>query len=300
MTQKTPAVVALGMFDGVHIGHRALVERLLSEAKRASAIPAVYTFSNHPLDVLGGSVRLLSGLPERNRMLFALGAEQVESVPFTREFAAKSTEQFVEMLARLWDIRALVVGYNYTCGDRGVGTPETLHQIGDRRGFPVFVVQPVLYEGEPVSSTRIREAIERGDVALAQQLLGRSYMLSGLVMPNKRIGHAIGFPTANIEPGPGRVIPADGVYATIASANGKDYRAVTNIGDNPTVRGTKRTIETYIIGVDEDLYGKTLSIAFRKMLRGERTFRSLDELKEQIRADIMQAEALPDGAESER
>ena len=117
-----PAVVALGMFDGVHLGHRALVmTRLLEEAKRLRAVPVVYTFSNHPLEVLGGSVRLLSGIRERNMILRTLGVDQVESVPFTREMAHLSTEQFVDLLAQKWDVRGLVVGYNYTCGDRGAG-----------------------------------------------------------------------------------------------------------------------------------------------------------------------------------
>jgi riboflavin kinase/FMN adenylyltransferase len=220
MAAFEPAVVALGMFDGVHLGHRALMTRLLEEAKRLRAVPVVYTFSNHPLEVLGGSVRLLSGIRERNMMLRSLGAEEVESVPFTREMAHLSTEQFIDLLAEKWNVRGLVVGYNYTCGDRGTGTPETLREIGNARGFSVSVVEPVLCEGELVSSTRIREAVERGDVSLAEQLLKRRYTLTGTVVQNKRIGRRIGFPTANIEQDPKRAIPADGVYAKFAFVGG--------------------------------------------------------------------------------
>lgn len=294
MTEYTPAVIALGMFDGVHLGHRALINRLLEEAKRLDAVPCVFTFSNHPLEVLGGSVRLLSSTRERNQMLRSLGTQDVESVPFTREMAALSTEEFIDLIAARWEISGLVVGYNYTCGDRGAGTPETLKEIGVRRGFSVSVVDPVLYDGAPVSSTRIREAVERGDVTLAEKLLSRRYSLSGKVVVNKRIGRRIGFPTANIEADPKRVIPADGVYASVAFVGGSAYRAVTNIGTNPTVHGEALTIETHLIDFDADIYGETLSVAFRKRLRGEAKFDSLDALKEQIQADVAAAGALRD------
>ena len=294
MATYEPAVVALGMFDGVHLGHRALMSRLQEEAKLLHAIPAVYTFSNHPLEVLGGNVRLLSGIRERNMLLRSLGVEELESVPFTREMAALSPEAFVDLLSAKWDVRGLVVGYNYTCGDRGAGTPETLREIGKRRGFSVSVVEPVLLEGEPVSSTRIREAVERGDITLANRLLKRRYTLSGTVVQNKRIGSRIGFPTANIDANPKRVIPADGVYATFASVDGGMYRAVTNIGTNPTVNGEKLTIETHLIDFHADIYGQALSISFRKRMRGELMFDSLDALKEQIRLDVEEAESLRD------
>jgi riboflavin kinase / FMN adenylyltransferase len=294
MDIRTPAVVALGMFDGVHLGHRALIERLLDEAKLLRVSPVVHTFSNHPMEVLGGNVRLLSSIRERNQMLFALGAEQVESVPFTQEIAAMSAEAFIDLIAAKYDIRALVVGYNYTFGARGAGTPETLRQIGAKRGFSVFVVEPVLYGGEPVSSSRIREAVERGDVPLAQALLKRRYTLSGKVVQNKRIGRRIGFPTANINIDPKRAIPADGVYATFAFVVGGVYRAATNIGSNPTVHGAAMTIETHLIDFDSDIYGEMLTISFRKRLRGELTFDSLEALKEQIRTDVEQAAAQRD------
>ncbi len=294
MATYEPAVVALGMFDGVHLGHRALMSRLQEEAKLLHAIPAVYTFSNHPLEVLGGNVRLLSGIRERNMLLRSLGAEALESVPFTHEMAALSPEQFIELLSQQWDVRGLVVGYNYTCGDRGAGTPETLREIGKERGFTVSVVEPVLFEEKPVSSTRIREAVERGDVSLAERLLMRRYTLSGTVVQNKRIGSRIGFPTANIDASAKRAIPADGVYATFAFVSGGVYRAVTNIGTNPSVHGEKLTIETHLIDFNTDIYGEQLTIAFRKRLRGEAVFETLEELKEQIHRDVEEAASLRD------
>ena len=291
MKERIPAVVALGMFDGVHLGHRALIEQTVAEANRLGAKSAVFTFSNHPMEVLGGGVRLLSSIPERDTILRALGAEEVYSVPFSRELAALSTEEFVALLLERWEVRALVVGYNYTCGAHGSGTPETLAQIGKKQGFSVLVVPPVLLEGASVSSTRVREAIEQGDVELAQRMLKRRYTLSGTVVENRRIGRRIGFPTANILPEANRAIPKDGVYATVACVNGAYYRAVTNVGTNPTVHGDNLTIETHMIGFDADIYGKRLTVAFRRILRGELVFSSLDALKEQIRLDILEASA---------
>jgi len=291
MAELTPAVVALGMFDGVHLGHRALIGRTVDEAKRRNAKPVVFTFSNHPMEVLGGGVRLLSSIPERDRILCALGVREVASVPFTRELAALSTEQFVELLLGRWRVRSLITGYNYTCGAHGAGTPETLAQIGRVRGFSVIVVPPVLFEGAPVSSTRVREALERGEAERTEQMLKRRYTLSGTIVENRRIGRRIGFPTANIEAQPNRVIPKDGVYATYACVDGAYYRAVTNIGTNPTVHGDRLTVETHLIGLDADLYGKRLTVAFRRYLRGELAFSSLDALKEQIRLDIAEADA---------
>lgn len=292
MKKLTPAVVALGMFDGVHIGHKALISRAVEEANILRAEPAVFTFSNHPMDVLGGSVKLLSSMKERNAMIRALGVQELVSEPFTCELAALEPEAFVDLLQARWDVKAVVAGYNYTFGSRGLGTPETLERIGKERGFRVLVVPPVLYEGEPVSSTRVREAVERGDVALAGALLGRMYSLSGRIIRNKRIGRRIGFPTANIEPEERRVLPPDGVYATIAYVRGAAYRAVTNIGTNPTIEDGKLGIETHLLDFDADIYGEVLTVAFHSFLRGEIKFNGVEELKEQIKLDVQKAAAI--------
>lgn len=298
MAKRTPAVVALGMFDGVHAGHRALLKKAVETAYAMQAVPAVYTFSNHPMDVLGGGVRLLSEMRERNAMIRLLGIEELVSEPFTAEVAALSTEEYIDALCERWDVRELVVGYNYTCGAMGAGTPETLAGIGKSRGFGVSIVDPVMYEGAPVSSTRIRMAVEHGEMEQAAAMLGRKYTLSGKVVRNKHIGRRIGFPTANIAADPLRVMPPDGVYATSAYVEGTAYRAVTNIGNNPTVNGDKRTIETHLIDFDADIYGRELTVAFRFMIRGEIVFSGIDELKAQIEKDIAAAAARrrdPDG-----
>jgi riboflavin kinase/FMN adenylyltransferase len=238
------------------------------------------------MDVLGGGVRLLSDIRERNAIIRLLGVEDLASVPFTAEVASLSTEAYIDMLCERWDVRELIVGYNYTCGARGAGRPETLAEIGKARGFDVSVVQPVMFEGAAISSTRIRTAVERGEMELAAAMLGRQYSLAGRVVKNRRIGSRIGFPTANIEADPTRVMPPDGVYATCAYVEGTAYRAVTNIGNNPTVNGDRRTIETHIIDFDADIYGRELTVAFRFMIRGEITFDGIGGLKEQIAKDV--------------
>ncbi len=285
MAKTAQTAVALGMFDGVHIGHRALIAHLTEEAKKRRAEPVVCTFSNHPMDVLGNGAKLLTGVKERNAILRSLGVSEVCSEPFTERIAALSPEAFADELCRQRDVRLVAVGYNYSFGAGGRGTPETLARLGEERGFSVDVIPPVLCEGEPVSSTRIRRAIEAGDVEQAAAMLGRRYSLSGRVVKNRRIGRRIGFPTANIELDPRRVLPKIGVYATYTYVGGAAYRSITNIGTNPTVGGERLTIETHLLGFDEDVYGKDMTVAFRFFIRGERTFESVDALRGQIERD---------------
>lgn len=294
MTKKTPAVVALGMFDGVHLGHRALMTHVVDEAKRKRISPVVATFSNHPMEVLGGGAKLLTDVRERNAILRSFGVEKVWSEPFTAQMAGLSPEAFVDELLARWDVSLVVVGYNYTFGAGGAGTTKTLKRLGLERGFSVDVIQPVLYEDEPVSSTRIRAAVERGEMEQAAAMLGRRYSLSGNVVRNRRIGRRIGFPTANIEHDARRVLPREGVYATFACVNGATYRAVTNVGSNPTVGGDRLMIETHLLDFDEDIYGRELTVGFRFFLRGEKTFEGVEALREQIGRDVAASRARRD------
>lgn len=291
MGKRTSAVVALGMFDGMHIGHRALIERATRLARSEGALSVVDTFLNHPAEVLGGSVRMLSTAEERERHMRLSGADEVRMRPFTREYAAWSPERFVEEELSAWDVRAFVVGFNYTFGERGSGTPETLRALGERHGFLVETAPPVLWEGEPVSSTRIRMALERGDVAAATEMLGRPYALEGDVIANRRIGRRIGFPTANIAPDASRVLPKDGVYAALARTENGVYPAMTNVGTNPTVGGETLSIESHLLDYDGDLYGKRLTVSFLSRIRDEQKFASVEALKEQLTRDVLAVRA---------
>ncbi len=282
-------VVSLGMFDGMHLGHRALIARTVTLARTYGCEAAAYTFLNHPMTVLGGQVCMLSTPEEREEILHALGIWDVRMEPFTAELADSTPEAFVELLQLRWKVRALVVGFNYTFGAKGAGTPQTLCELGRRRGFAVEVLPPVEFDGAPVSSTRIRTSIERGEMRAAGRMLARPYTLTGTVIANRRIGRRIGFPTANIAPQDGLVLPRRGVYATAAAIDKKTYRAVTNVGMNPTVNGDRLSIETHMIGFDGDAYGKTLSVAFVAYLRGEQRFESVEALRAQIARDVERA-----------
>lgn len=288
--KRKPAVVALGMFDGMHIGHRELIARCLRIAGAEDALPSVYTFSNHPQSVLRGeSPKCLMSADERYALMRRLGVEDLRMVPFTRELAVLSPEAFIASLKELWTLRAVVVGYNYSFGRYGAGKADTLVAIGREQGFDVEVVPPVLLAGEPVSSTRIRALLEEGEVGSAADMLAAPYTLSGTVVKNKQFGRTIDFPTANILPDADRVLPKDGVYVSAARVGADSFRAVTNVGTNPTVGGERLSIETHLIGFSGELYGKALAVSFLERIRGEQRFDSVEALRARIALDVATA-----------
>lgn len=281
----TKTVLALGMFDGMHIGHKKLIDTAVLIARHDSLVPAVFTFSTHPQELFGGKVARLMENDERARMMHKLGIERLEETEFTREISSMQPAAFVDMLKEKMDPAIIVAGFNYTFGKGKKGNAELLGKLAFERDMGVVIVPPVTVGKQPVSSTRIRELIEKGDVSSVQLLLGRVYSLSGTVVEERRIGRTIGFPTANIIPDEKRAIPADGVYISMAEVDGSLMPAVTNIGSNPTVGGTHRTIETNIFDFDKEIYGSELKVYFVKRLRPVITFANLGELKEQIEKD---------------
>ncbi|MBQ1685549.1 MAG: bifunctional riboflavin kinase/FAD synthetase [Clostridia bacterium] len=282
-------VLALGMFDGMHLGHKKLIDTAVLLAKHNKLQPACFTFSNHPQELFGGKVARLITNEERAKIMKRLGVERIEEVEFTREIAGLSPERFLDMLRDRFDPQIIVAGYNYTFGKGKKGNAELLSKLAPKKDVGVAIVPAVTVGKQPVSSTRIRELLEKGDVSSVQLLLGRTYTLEGTVVEDRRIGRTIGFPTANIEPDLSRAIPMDGVYVSMAELGGEVLPAVTNIGTNPTVGGTERTIETNIFDFDGDIYGKELRVHFVKRLRPVMTFAGLDELKAQIAKDSAQA-----------
>ena len=282
-------VLALGMFDGMHLGHKKLIDTAVLLAKHNKLQPACFTFSNHPQELFGGKVARLITNEDRAKIMKRLGVERIEEVEFTREIAGLSPEKFIDMLRVRFDPQIIVAGFNYTFGKGKRGNSELLSKLAPQKDVGVAIVPAVTVGKQPVSSTRIRELIEKGDVSGVQLLLGRTYTLEGTVVEDRRIGRMIGFPTANIEPDPTRAIPLDGVYVSMAELGGEVLPSVTNIGTNPTVGGTERTIETNIFDFDGDIYGKELRVHFVKRLRPVMTFAGLDELKAQIAKDSAQA-----------
>ena len=292
-SKQPRSVLALGMFDGVHLGHRALIRQAAQAAKSLDAQTVAFTFTDAPGKLLHLPVTSLSTPEQRRAWLTETGADRVDMVDFTQAFADLSPEAFVDYLQERYRIAALAAGFNYTFGKYGAGTAKTLRELGEAHGFQVLIADPVLVDAEPVSSTRIRTLVSEGRMGEARDLLGRPYTLTGTVMANRRIGRRLGYPTANLEAGE-QLLPPDGVYATFAEVEGVSRPAVTNVGRNPTVEGKRRTVETYLLNEDMSLYGTELSVAFLARLREEETFPSLEALSRQIGRDVEAAKKVFD------
>ncbi|MDR1619518.1 MAG: bifunctional riboflavin kinase/FAD synthetase [Clostridiales bacterium] len=291
MQKKRGAVVALGMFDGMHIGHRTLLMRAVERALEINAVSMAHSFINHPRSVFANAPGLLMTAREREACMRALGVNDVVMEDFTRPIAALSPRAFVERMRESFSMRVVAVGFNYTFGHKGEGTPQTLCALGAEYGFAVEVIAPVEAGGAPVSSTRVRELIENGRMREANAMLINPYALSGTVRPNRRIGATLGFPTANILPPEEKVLPRAGVYVSRITCGAETYRAVTNVGDNPTVNGQFITVESHLIGFDGDLYGKRITVEFLDFIRPERRFLDKAALKGQIARDTAHAKS---------
>ena len=292
-SKQPRSVLALGMFDGVHLGHRTLIRQAAQAAKSLDAQTVAFTFTDAPGKLLHLPVTSLSTPEQRRAWLTEAGADRVDMVDFTQDFADLSPEAFVDYLQERYRIAALAAGFNYTFGKYGAGTAETLRELGEAHGFQVLIAEPVLVDAEPVSSTRIRALVSEGRMKAARALLGRPYTLTGTVTANRHIGHTLGYPTANLETGE-LLLPPDGVYATFAEVEGVSRPAVTNVGRNPTVEGKRRTVETYLLNEDVSLYGAELSVAFLARLREEEIFPSLEALSRQIGRDVEAAKKVFD------
>ncbi|MBR3271131.1 MAG: bifunctional riboflavin kinase/FAD synthetase [Clostridia bacterium] len=276
-------VVALGMFDGVHLGHRVLLQRAALLAHADGDTAAAFTYANHPKELFCGDFRYLTDAAERAALMRAVGIDRVETVPFTKDFAAMSPEAFVDWLLARMDgrISTVVCGYDYRFGAGAKGDGALLTALGQSHGFGVEIIGPVQYGDAPCSSTRVRKALTDGNIADANAMLSRPYAITGPVVHNKAIGRTMGFPTANVDPGK-RLLPKDGVYATALLHGGACYAAVTNIGTNPTVGGESVTLETFVPDETLDLYGKTVTVLFLERIRDEKRFASKDELAAEI------------------
>ena len=283
-------VVATGFFDGVHIGHRHVIEQLVRAAAVRGDESMVVTFWPHPRNVLqkeARSLRLLTSLAEKKEMLLSLGVDRVEVMPFTKEFSGMSTEEYLRMLMADFGAKVLLVGYDNRMGcdaddaDKVARTAEDL-------GLEVIRTDMVpAQQGYAVSSTKIREKLEAGDVQAAAAMLGYEYSLHGVVVAGNRLGRTIGYPTANMQMyEPLKLVPGNGVYFVKVETVGKKLSGMCNIGCRPTVgQGNARTIETNIFGFDEDIYGLDVKVTFVRKIRDEVKFESLDALRRQLEQD---------------
>jgi riboflavin kinase/FMN adenylyltransferase len=292
-----PAVATVGMFDGVHRGHRALLDRVAAEAAARGLPAAAVTFDRHPLAVLrpGSEPPLLTTLDRKVELLGAAGMDRVLVLAFTRELSQVGAEVFAaEVLFDALAARAVVVGENFRFGHKAAGDPALLAELGRPRGIEVVAV-PLHTDGDQVvSSTRVRAELAEGDVAAAAASLGRPYAVEGEVVVGDRRGRPLlGVPTANLAVPAGIALPADGVYAghLTDDADGIARPAAISVGTNPQF-GTDRRVEAHVLDFDADLYGHQVSVGFAHHLRGQATFAGVDELVAQMRADIDQARRL--------
>jgi riboflavin kinase/FMN adenylyltransferase len=292
----TAPAVAVGNFDGVHRGHQALAAAAVEEAERAGGTAAVLTFDPHPARVLQPqrAPSTLMTLDQKAEALAALGIHHLAVCEFTREVAGQSAEEFARtVLAGALGARAVVVGANFRFGRGRAGDAAALEGFGRTLGFGVRVVDPVLYEGEPVSSTRIREAVEAGAMERAAAMLGREYAVDGRVVHGEERGRTIGFPTANLET-VNETLPGRGVYACWFRVEGEErpWPAAVNVGVRPTFQGQGVSVEAHLLGFSGDLYGSQARVSFVQRLRGEQRFAGVDALRAQIEQDVARARAV--------
>jgi len=289
--EPPPSAVALGVFDGVHLGHRAILGLAVTRARAGDMRSIACTFDPHPVEVLqpGRAPLLITTLEERLALIEGCGLDEAVVLPFTRDLASMEPEAFVKdvLVARL-GARDVVVGFNHRFGRGARGDAALLASLGERLGFRTHVAEPLLVDGVAVSSTEIRGALQRGDLGLATRLLGRAYTLSGTITHGAGRGRTLGFPTANVLP-TRPVLVAPGVYACMAEWAGRKERAVVNVGVRPTFGETALAVEAYLLDFSGDIYGQTMTLSFISRIREERRFPSVEALRAQIDADAAEA-----------
>ena len=283
-------LLAIGVFDGVHLGHKHLLSQLKVHARQEDLLSGVVTFRQHPQAVLSPRTKLpcLTDLTQRIRLLKGEGIDAIITLSFTRELAQLSTHQFVELLKKHLRMRGLVIGPDFALGRNREGDTDTLRTLGQDMGFSVTVIPPVVINGEVVSSTAIRNALAGGDMKKVGNLIGRPFSLYGRVITGAGRGIGLGFPTANLDVDSQQALPPDGVYATWAYIDGKAYQSMTNIGRRPTFGDSERAVEVYILDYHGELYGHKLRIDIIERLRREERFDTAEELKRQVAEDIKQ------------
>jgi len=284
------AVVTSGTFDGVHVGHQKIFSRLREVAARNSGETVVLTFWPHPRLVLHPEdehLKLLNTFEEKAELLKDQGIEHLIRIPFTKEFSQLTSAQFIqEILVKTIGTRKLVIGYNHHFGKNREGSFEQLILNAPRYGFEVEEIPRQEVDHVAVSSTKIRQALEEGDIETATHFLGQPYRITGRVVTGDKIGHTIGFPTANLEIDTKyKLIPADGIYAVTVWHEHRLYGGMLYIGYRPTIQGTRRNIEVNIFDFNGDIYGESLTLYFHKFLRGDQTFDGLEAMKAQLKKD---------------
>lgn len=290
-------VVTIGNYDGLHLGHQAIIKRVIELAREGKKESVVLTFEPHPVKFFRPELQIPLITPYRKKMILLtqFGVDVTINLPFTKDIARMSAEEFIrEIVQRRIAPRRIVVGFNFTFGKGRTGSPEELKKIGERLGFGVEIIPPFHLDGEVVSSTRIRELIARGDIKEANRMLGSDFFMFGKVIHGHARGKGLGFPTANLEISQD-LYPNDGVYAANVIIDERRYAGVVNIGTNPTFGDEQLAVEVFLFDYQGDLYGKELQVALVDKLRDEQTFPSVDLLVHQIEQDIQRAKEILKG-----
>ncbi|OPY69401.1 MAG: Riboflavin biosynthesis protein RibF [Syntrophorhabdaceae bacterium PtaU1.Bin034] len=285
----TNPVVTIGNYDGVHLGHRRIIEKVKEWARDVSGTSILMTFHPHPLHLLRPDKELAAITPieEKKRIIAETGIDVLYILPFTKDFADISPESFVKsVLVDRLGVRGVVIGYDFTFGSKGRGNTTLLKEMGYKYGFFVEVIGAITLDGEKIGSNRIRKLVAQGEVGLAGKLLGRSYSIKGTVVRAKGRGRTIGYPTINLRTDY-PLIPRNGVYVTEVEIEGRWLGGLTNVGYNPTFeQGQERSIETYILDFEGVLYDKEVTIRFVERIRDEMKFSGVEQLKAHIAKDV--------------
>ena len=285
--------LAIGFFDGVHLGHQQILRQTITDAAQHEALALVITFDRHPNTIVAPHrvPQLIYPLEKKLRTIESFGPHAALVLKFDEALSRRSGEQFTRDLhANLGRLQSICVGANFVFGHKRSGNVELLRRLATELGFTVHGVAAVALDGKPVSSTRIRDAIRLSDLDAAGQMLGRAYALCGKVVPGERLGHKLGFPTANLDT-TGLVLPPNGVYAAHAQLERRTFKAVVNIGFRPTIQPpeSRPRVEAHVLEFNGDLYGREIELELMEKLRDEKRFASLDELRAQIGRDITEA-----------
>ena len=297
-----PVVLAAGVFDGFHLGHRAVIERAISDAREVGGTPVVVTFDPHPAAVLRpqSAPPLLTSTRHKVRLLADAGIGHVLVLNFDAAFAAQSPKIFIRALAAACrPLREICVGEDWAFGKDRAGNLSLLSTLGKKLGFGAIGILPVTVDGKSVSSTAIRAAVEDGALDAAARLLGREFSVLGTVIEGRKLGRTLGFPTANIRP-ESEQLPPNGVYAVRAALDGKSHAGIANVGVRPTVssESVHRVVEVHLFDFAEEIYGRDIEVFFERFVRAEQKFPSLDALRAQIASDIVCVRAAGSGGDA--
>lgn len=287
--------LAIGVFDGVHLGHQQIIRQTINDARQHEAAALIVTFDQHPSAIVAPDrvPPLIYSIPQKVRTIEGLGAGALLEIPFDREFSQQTGEAFIRSLARdLGQIQSICVGADFVFGHKRSGNVSLLRQLGSELHFQVHGLAAVALDGETVSSTRIRETIRTGDFDAASQMLGRAYSIAGKVVHGDQLGHQLGFPTANLDT-TGMLLPPNGVYAAHARIGDTNHRSVLNIGIRPTIQNPTPAprVEVHLLDFSGDIYGQEMEITLVTKLREEQRFPSVDALRVQIQQDVSAARA---------